>query len=83
MRRGWLVGAEVVVEDGEPIRRVLADVYAALELDVDVATAAAVEELAPGVTVDDVERALVEAFGATSRVPLTEELVAAAAAKGP
>ncbi len=81
VRRAWMVGAEVVVEDGEPIRRVLGDVYAALGLEVDVATAAAVEELAPGVTVDDVERALVEAFGVTSRVPLTPDLVEAASAK--
>jgi hypothetical protein len=81
VRRAWLIGAEVVVEDGEPVRRVLADVYAALGLDVDLATAAAVEELAPGVTVDAVERALVEAFGVTSRVPLTPDLVAAAEAK--
>jgi hypothetical protein len=80
VRRAWLVGAEIVVEDGEPVRRVLADVYAALELDFDVATAAAVEELACGVTVDDVERAVVEAFGATSRVALDAALVAEAAA---
>src|SRR4051794_21255077 len=78
VRGAWLVGAEVVVEDGEPVRRVLADVYAALDLDFDVATAAAVEELAPGVSVDDVERAVVEAFGVTARVPLDPALVSEA-----
>jgi hypothetical protein len=75
-----MVGAEIVVEDGDPVRRVLADVYAALELDVDIATAAAVEELAPGVTVDDVERAVVEAFGVMGRLPLDPALVAQAEA---
>jgi lipoate-protein ligase A len=80
LRDAWMVGAEVVVEDGEPVRRVLADVYAALELDFDVATAAAVEELAPGVTVDDVERAIVEAFPVAGRIPLDPALVAEAEA---
>jgi octanoyl-[GcvH]:protein N-octanoyltransferase len=80
VRHGWMVGAEVVVEDGDPIRRVLADVYAALALDFDVATAAAVEELAPGVTVDDVERAVIEAFGVSGRLPLEPALVAEAEA---
>jgi lipoate-protein ligase A len=78
VRHAWMVGAHLVVEDGEPVRRVLADVYAALELDVDIATAAAVEEVAPGITVDDVERAVIAAFPVTGRTPLAADLAAAA-----
>ena len=82
-RRSWMVGAELVVEDGAPVRRVLTDVYAALGLDLDPATAAAVEDVAPGVTVDDVERAVVEAFGISGLLPLTPALRAAAEALAP
>lgn len=74
-RDGWMVGAEIVVEDAAPVRRVLTDVYAALELEFDPATAAAVEDLVPGTTVDAVERAVVEAFGVTSRLALDPALV--------
>jgi octanoyl-[GcvH]:protein N-octanoyltransferase len=82
-RRAWMVGAELVVEDAAPVRDVLTDVYAALELPLDPATAAAVEDVAPGVTVDDVERAVVEAFGVSGLLPLTPELRAAAEALAP
>jgi octanoyl-[GcvH]:protein N-octanoyltransferase len=83
VRRAWMVGAELVVEDGGPVREVLRDVYAALEIPFDPATAAAVEDVAPGVTVDDVERAVTEAFGVGSRMPLDAHLVAAAEALAP
>jgi octanoyl-[GcvH]:protein N-octanoyltransferase len=82
-RRSWMVGAELVVEDGTPVRQVLTDVYSALELDFDPATAAAVEDVAPGITVDDVERAVVEAFAPSGLLPLTDELRAAAEACAP
>jgi lipoate-protein ligase A len=80
VRRASMVGAEIVVEDGAPVRAVLADVYAALDLELDPATAAAVEDVAPGVTVDDVERAVTEAFPITARLPLDARLHDAAAA---
>ena len=80
-RGSWMVGAELVVEDAAPVRAVLTDVYAALGLAFDPATAAAVEDVAPGVTVDDVERAVVEAFGPSGLLPLTPELRAAAEAR--
>src|SRR4051794_32312089 len=83
VRRAWMIGAELVVEDGASTRDVLRDVYAALDIELDPATAAAVEDVAPGVTVDDVERAVVEAFGPQSRAPLGGELVASAEALAP
>jgi hypothetical protein len=46
------------------VRVVLADVYHALELKWDESTAGAVEDEVPGVTVDDVERAVLAAYGA-------------------
>jgi hypothetical protein len=42
---------------------VLRDVYAALELEYNDATAGAVDEEVAGVTVDDVERAVLAAYG--------------------
>lgn len=83
IRHAWMVGAELVVEDGAPVRRVLRDVYAALEIDFDPATAVAVEDVMPGITVDAVERAVLEAFPVTSRMPLDGELLAAAEALAP
>jgi lipoate-protein ligase A len=74
-RDAWMLGAEIVVEDGAPVRRVLTEVYAALALEFAPATAAAVEELAPGSTVDAVERAVLEAFGVTGRLALDPALV--------
>jgi octanoyl-[GcvH]:protein N-octanoyltransferase len=79
--RAWMIGAELVVEDGGPVRDVLTDVYSALGLDFDPATAAAVEDVAPGVTVDAVERAVLEAYGSTSRLALDAGLEAAAEAR--
>jgi len=46
----------------------------------DPATAGSVEEAAPGVTVDDVERAVIEAFGVTGRAVADDALLAEAAA---
>lgn len=51
--RAWMLGAELVVEDPEPVRAVLADVYAALGVDFDPATVAV-----PGPGIDTVERAI-------------------------
>jgi octanoyl-[GcvH]:protein N-octanoyltransferase len=66
VRGASLLGATVVVRDGARVRAVLHDVYSALELDWDEATAGAVEDEVPGVTVDDVERAVLAAFGYSS-----------------
>jgi hypothetical protein len=62
---------------------VLRDVYAALGIDIDPAVAAAVEEVAPGVTVDDAERAVLAAFPIGGRLALEPGLMAAAEALAP
>lgn len=59
----WLFSSVIVVEDSSPVRAVLTDVYAALGLDWDPTTAGAVDDLVPGTTVDDVERAVLQAYG--------------------
>jgi octanoyl-[GcvH]:protein N-octanoyltransferase len=64
VRHASLLAASVVVVDPEPVREVLRDVYRALELDWDPATLGAVADEAPaGVGVDEVERAVVQAYG--------------------
>jgi octanoyl-[GcvH]:protein N-octanoyltransferase len=64
VRGGSLLGAVVVVAGTERIRPVLEDVYAALDLAWDPATAGSVEDVAPSVTVDAVEAALLDACAA-------------------
>lgn len=57
-RHGYLLSAVVLVSDPEPVRAVLVDAYAALGLDWRPASVGAVADHAPGVTVADVEAAL-------------------------
>jgi octanoyl-[GcvH]:protein N-octanoyltransferase len=52
----------IVVENSQPIRKVLTDSYAALGLDWDPATAGAVDDLVPGVDVATVEEALLSVY---------------------
>jgi octanoyl-[GcvH]:protein N-octanoyltransferase len=54
------LGGVLVVTDGARVRDVLVPVYAALELDFDPATAGGVEDALPGVTLDQVEAALLD-----------------------
>jgi octanoyl-[GcvH]:protein N-octanoyltransferase len=63
VRHASLLAASVVVRDAEPVRDVLRDVYRALELHWDPATAGAVADEVPGVTLDEVERAVLDAYG--------------------
>ncbi|MFC0581117.1 lipoate--protein ligase family protein [Micrococcoides hystricis] len=58
----WLFSSSIVVEDSAPIRAVLTDVYAALELDWRPATAGAAEDLVPGITVKDMAQALQDEY---------------------
>ncbi len=58
----WLFSSVIVVEDSAPIRKVLADTYAALDLDWNPATAGAAEDLVPGLTVDAVEAAILAVY---------------------
>ena len=63
VRRASLLAASVAVTDAGRLREVLVDVYRALELDWDPATAGGVADEVPGVALDDVERAVLEAYG--------------------
>jgi len=59
-----LTTAVVVVGGGDALRAVVADVYAALGLDVDPATAGALDEVLPGVTTGDVAGAIRAGYAA-------------------
>jgi octanoyl-[GcvH]:protein N-octanoyltransferase len=64
VRHGSLLAASVAVAGGAALRGVLAGVYAALELDWDETTAGAISDEPSGaVTLDDVERAVLAAYG--------------------
>jgi octanoyl-[GcvH]:protein N-octanoyltransferase len=62
VRGGWLLSSVVVVRGAASLRSVLVDVYRALGLEWDPATVGAVEDEAPGVGVEAVERALLDAY---------------------
>ena len=79
VRGAALLGAVSVVRDGSGVRAVLRDVYAPLGLQWDDATAGAVDEEVPGVTVADVERAVLAAYGDPEPHPLDEATLALAA----
>jgi octanoyl-[GcvH]:protein N-octanoyltransferase len=64
VRGGSLLGAVVLVRGGARARAVLEDVNAALGLPWDPATAGAAEDDVPGLTVDDVQRAVLAAYAA-------------------
>jgi len=61
-RTGAYVGTVLVVHDAARVAKVIGDVYAALGLDVSPETSGAVEDEAPGVTMADVETAVVAAY---------------------
>ena len=63
VRRASLLAASVAVRDAGALRDVLVDVYRALELDWDPATAGGVADEVPGIDVDAVERAVLAAYG--------------------
>jgi lipoate-protein ligase A len=62
VRGGWLLSTVVVIAAAASVRRVLESVYAALELEWDPATVGAVADEAPDVSVDVVERRLIELY---------------------
>ena len=64
VRGASLLGAVVLVRGGARVRAVLEEVNAALGLDWDPATAGAAEDEVPGLSVDDVERAVLDGYGA-------------------
>jgi octanoyl-[GcvH]:protein N-octanoyltransferase len=64
VRGGSLLGAVVLVRGGARVRAVLEDVNAALGLDWDPATAGAAEDEVPGLSVDAVVAAVLDAYAA-------------------
>jgi octanoyl-[GcvH]:protein N-octanoyltransferase len=72
VRGASLLGAVVLVGGGARVRAVLEDVYAALGLDWDPATAGAADDDVPGLGVDAVERAVLDAYAAREGGPLPE-----------
>jgi octanoyl-[GcvH]:protein N-octanoyltransferase len=86
VRHGALASAIVVAAGGGDLRAAIASVYAALELDIDPATAGALDDALPGVGVDDVSERLRAAYAADERLEprdLDAELLAAADALAP
>ncbi len=59
---GWLFSSSIVVESGPIIRRVLTEAYGAMGLEWDPLTAGAADDLLPGLTVEDVEAAVLETY---------------------
>jgi lipoate-protein ligase A len=72
VRGASLLGAVVLVSGGAAVRAVLEDVYAALALDWDAATAGAAEDDVPGLSVEAVERAVLAAYAAGRPEPLCD-----------
>jgi octanoyl-[GcvH]:protein N-octanoyltransferase len=65
---GWLLSTVVVVSGTSRLRGVLESVYDALKLDWDPATVGAVAQEAPGVSIDDVEAALLKTYAQRYRL---------------
>jgi octanoyl-[GcvH]:protein N-octanoyltransferase len=81
VRGASLLGAVVVVRGGARVRAVLEDVNGALGLDWDPATAGAAEDDVPGLSVDAVERAVLDAYAARFGTLRPDALGASAAAR--
>jgi octanoyl-[GcvH]:protein N-octanoyltransferase len=77
IRGAALTTAVITVQDGARLRAVIADVYAALELDVDPAAAGTIDELLPAITAARVAELVAAAYGGAP-APLDGELLAAA-----
>ena len=81
VRNGALTSAVVACSGGPELRAAIAAVYAALDLELDPATAGALDELLPDATADAVAARVREAYAADHRIEpcaLDAELIAAA-----
>jgi octanoyl-[GcvH]:protein N-octanoyltransferase len=77
LRHASLLAASVAVSGADRLRDVMRDVYEALELDMDPATVGAVaDEVA--VSIDDVERAVLDAYDVRDAAPLDPATLALA-----
>ncbi len=72
VKRAGHLGGVLVVGDSQRIRRVLVPVYEALGLEFDPATAGSVEDVLPGISLDDVEAALLEELSQLYELDETE-----------
>jgi octanoyl-[GcvH]:protein N-octanoyltransferase len=68
IRGAWLFATVIVVDGSGPVRAVLEEVYGALGLAWDPATAGAVADEVPGVTVQQVDEALVAEYARRFRL---------------
>lgn len=59
---GWLFSSSIIIEDGAPIRRVLADSYDAMGLEWDPLTAGSATDLNPEVSVEAVEQSILNTY---------------------
>jgi lipoate-protein ligase A len=81
IRHGAMTNAVIVAGGGADVRALVADVYAALELDVDPATAGSLDEALPGLSADTVTAAVRAAYARLWELeeqPLDERLLATA-----
>jgi octanoyl-[GcvH]:protein N-octanoyltransferase len=79
VRNGWLFSALIVVGDDARLRPLLTEVYGHLELPFDPASVGSLSTEVPGLTVDTVERQVLDAYGATSPQPLDDATLELAA----
>jgi len=86
IRHGALTTAVVVAGGGVNLRAVIEQIYGALGLDVDPATAGALDDELPGVTVERVAHVVTDAYAGSADlrpVDVDAELLAAARALAP
>lgn len=62
VRGAWLFGTVILVTGSAPVRSVLVEAYRALGLDWNPGTVGSVQDTVPGVTVADVQRAVLDAY---------------------
>jgi octanoyl-[GcvH]:protein N-octanoyltransferase len=63
VRSAWHVAVSVVAEDSASLRDVLREVYGCLDYPLDLSTVGAAADVAPAVTVANLEREIVDAWG--------------------
>jgi octanoyl-[GcvH]:protein N-octanoyltransferase len=78
VRGAALLGASVVVSGGPELRAVLRDVLGALAFQWDEATAGALDEEVPDLTLEAVEEAIIAAYGELEPADLDSETLALA-----
>lgn len=75
----WLFGFELVVSDSAPVRAVLTDVNAALDLEFDPGTAASLTDLNPSLSLGQVRAAILAEIGVVHERTADPDVLAEAA----